>query len=215
MLSVWQNWSFRLYSSCSWVISMEFSLHHMGKKFSYSFSTIWGLGGCRGTRASKMVPFEGYLEERKNSWRKWCRKLGLGGEMWNRKVLFLCDLESGLIKKKKKKEVCLVNWWGWWDVCVMSRWPGLVTDCGVGVVCGEGFWGSFPWWRVCVMGRWSLCCYTACLPTLKHPYPPTSTLLTHPHPPSIRCNRQQLYVSSRDFRRCQGLNLCFRPQAKP
>ena len=165
---------------------MEFSFHHMGKKFSYGFSTISGLGGCRGTRASNMVPFEGYLQERNNSWRKWCRKLRLGGEMWNRKVLFLCDLQSGLIKKKrrKKEEVCLVNWWGWWDVCVMSRWPGLVSDCGVGVVCGEGFWGSFPWWRVC---------YRKMKPLLlssmfTKPYPPLSTHTQPPYPPTPTLN---------------------------
>ena len=159
---------------------MEFSLHHMGKKFSYSFSTIWGLGGCRGTRASKMVPFEGYLEERKNSWRKWCRKLGLGGEMWNRKVLFLRDLESGLIKKKKKKKkkrfVWSIGggggmsvWWvgglGWW-LTVGWVWF-VVRDCG-GPFLGEG----------CVLWEDEAFAF------IQHVYQPLCTL-THPHPPSL------------------------------
>ena len=37
-------------------------------------STISGLGGCRGTGASNMVPFEGYIQERNNSWRKMSAK---------------------------------------------------------------------------------------------------------------------------------------------
>ena len=80
-------------------------------------------------------------------------------------------------KKKKKEEVCLVNWWGWWDVCVMGRWPGLVTDCGVGVVCGEGFWGPF-------LGEGCVLWEDEAFAVIQHVYQPLCTL-THPHPPSL------------------------------